>query len=377
MRSRLPRQASPRQGRESDPRKAPTVTALRILFVGGDMSPFLTTRARRDALIELGQTVETIAPADFMRSDARWLNALSFWTLLTPRIFAFNRAILATAERMQAQVVWIEKGIEVFPRTLRALRRDAARVLVYHNTDDWKARTPLHRLHWRFLLRGLRLYHVHITSNLHNVKEFQALGLPHVYHMELAANPAFPQPTPVPEAERRALGAPVGFIGHWEPTTERTLRKVAEADFDLKIYGGGWQRADRSGALGRAVQGRLVLGLEYMRAIQSFDVNLGIVSKWNRNDTASRTFQIPALGAFLLHERNEVVSRLFREGVEAEFFGSDDELVAKCRHYLARPEERRRIAEAGRRRCLESGYFETDRVREVLPALESLVARAR
>jgi hypothetical protein len=353
------------------------VTSLRILFVSGDMSPFLTTRARLDAFLGLGQTVETVEPRDFVRSDARWLNALSFWTLLTPRVFAFNRGILEAAERLRAQVVWIEKGTEVFPRTLLALRRDPARVLVYHNTDDWKAKTPLHRLHWRFLLRGLRHYHLHITSNLHNVKEFQELGLPHVRHMELAANPAFPEPTPVPEAERRVLGAAVGFIGHWEPTTERTLRRVAEAGLDLKIYGGGWQRADLSGPLGRAVQGRLVLGLEYMRAIQSFDVNLGIVSKWNRNHTASRTFQIPALGAFLLHERNEVVSRLFREGVEAGFFGSDDELLEKCRHYLARPEERRRIAEAGRRRCLESGYFETDRVREVLPVLESMLASAR
>jgi hypothetical protein len=84
------------------------VTSLRILFVGGDMSPFLTTRARRDALLALGQTVETVAPRDFVRRDARWLNALSFWTLLTPRIFAFNRALLAAAERMHAQVVWIE-----------------------------------------------------------------------------------------------------------------------------------------------------------------------------------------------------------------------------------------------------------------------------
>jgi hypothetical protein len=89
---------------------------------------------------------------------------------------------------------------------------------------------------------------------------------------------------------------------------------------------------------------------------RSFDVNLGIVSKWNRNHTASRTFQIPALGAFLLHERNELVTRYFAEGVEAEFFDSDDELLEKCRHYLAHPDERARIAAAGRQRCIDSGY---------------------
>jgi hypothetical protein len=353
------------------------VPPLRILFVSADLDPFLTTRARRDAFLALGQSLECVTSEDFAGLDSRWLKRLSFWTLLTPRIFAFNRAILEAAERTRAQVVWIEKGTEVFPRTLRALRRDPSRILVYHNTDDWKARIRLQQLHWRFLLRGLRLYHVHFTSNLHNVKEFRDLGLPSVHHMELAANPVFPEPEPVPEAVRAALGAEVGFIGHWEQTTERMLRRVADAGLALKIYGAGWQRADLSGALGRAVQGRPVVGLEYMRAILSLDVNVGIVSKWNRNHTASRSFQIPALGGFLLHERNEVVTQLFREGVEAEFFGSDDELVEKCRYYVAHPDQRRRIAQAGRARCLASGYFETDRVRDVLPLLERMLAARR
>jgi spore maturation protein CgeB len=47
------------------------------------------------------------------------------------------------------------------------------------------------------------------------------------------------------------------------------------------------------------------------------------------------------------------------------------------RYYLDHPDERRAIAAAGRRRCLESGYFETDRVRDILPALEALVRQHR
>lgn len=348
--------------------------AIRILFIG-DTSPYLTTAARRDAFLELGYPLEAVDQRA-VRSGSRLLDLLAITTLRTPRVFSFNRAVLEAARRFRPDLVWIEKGTFVFPSTLRALRRQGPMALVYHNTDDWKARTRFKSLHWRYLLRSLPEYDAHITSNRHNVEEFRALGFPHVHHMELAANPTIQHPEEISDERRRSLGAPVGFIGHWEPETERMLLHLVRNGIELKIYGGGWGDARHRDELREAVQDRLVWGPEYAEAILSFEVNLGIVSTWNRNDTASRSFQIPALGAFLLHQRNELMTRYFREGQEAAFFGSDDELLEKCLHYLDHPEERRRVAEAGRRRCVESGYFEVDRVRELVPLLEEVV-RAR
>jgi hypothetical protein len=348
---------------------------FRILFIG-DMTPYLTTAARHDAFLELGLTLETIDPTPLVRPHGVLAWALTYRTLLTPGVFEFNRRILDRAAHFQPDVVWIEKGSFVFPRTMRRLKRASGAILVYHNTDDWKLTGFVHAMHWRFLRRSLRSYDIHITSNLHNAKEFQEAGLPLVVHMELAANSALQNPGHLSEGERKAVGAPVGFIGHWEPATERSLLYLVRNDVPLKIYGGGWENSGASEELRAVVQNRFVWGPEYARAIASIDVNLGIVSKWNRSHTASRTFQIPALGAFLLHERNEVVSRYFKEGIEAEFFGSDEELLEKCRYYLNAPEDRHRVAEAGRRRCVESGYFETDRVRDVLPILEAQL-RAR
>jgi len=338
----------------------------RILFVG-DLTPYLTTAARRDALLELGYEIESIDQTPFIQ---RRFSALTYRTLLTPAVFALNREITQRAANFRPDVAWLEKGTFIFPRTIRRLRQDPRLLLVYHNTDDWRLRGGMHSVHWRFLRRTIADYDLHITSNLWNVEEFREAGFRRVVHMELAANHALRDPGLVPESERAALGGPVGFIGHWEPVTERRILHLVRNGIPTKVYGGSWDDAQARGELSGALQYRFVNGEEYARAIVSFDINLGIVSKWNRNHTASRTFQIPALGGFLLHERNDVVTKFFEEGVEAEFFDSDDELLEKCRHYLAHPDERRRIAEAGRRRCIESGYFELDRVREILPVLE-------
>ena len=349
---------------------------FRILFVG-EQTPYLTTAARRDALIELGFPLESIDPGRFLAGGS-WSSALSHRTLLTPGVFAFNREVLRRAASFRPDVLWLEKATYLFPRTFQRLRRDRNLLFVYHNTDDWRLKVNLvHRLHWRFLRRTIRDYDLHITSNLWNVDEFRRAGFQRVVHMELASNPAVRHPGEISDAQRRELGGPVGFIGHWEPVTERRLLHLLRHGVPVKIYGGAWDDAVAASELGEAVQHRFVRGDEYARAICSFDINIGIVSTWNRNHTASRTFQIPALGAFLMHERNEVVTQYFKEGVEAEFFESDDELLEKCRYYLAHPEERRRIAEAGRRRCVESGYSEPDRVRDILPALDEAMRAKR
>jgi hypothetical protein len=205
----------------------------RILFVG-DLTPYLTTAARRDALLELGFEIESIDQVPFIRDG--FSPALAYRTLLTPSVFALNREIARRAERFRPDIAWLEKGTFIFPRTIRRLRRDPRMLLVYHNTDDWRLRGTLHDLHWRFLRRTITDYDLHITSNLWNVDEFRAAGFPRVVHMELAANPALRDPGAIPGAERAALGGPVGFVGHWEPVTERRiLHLVRHGDRDQGV----------------------------------------------------------------------------------------------------------------------------------------------
>jgi spore maturation protein CgeB len=73
----------------------------------------------------------------------------------------------------------------------------------------------------------------------------------------------------------------------------------------------------------------------------------------------------------MLGERTEEHLDLFREGVEAEFFSSNDELSDKVRYYLAHPEQRLRIAAAGRERCLKDGYSYSDRLRSILETVRT------
>jgi spore maturation protein CgeB len=74
----------------------------------------------------------------------------------------------------------------------------------------------------------------------------------------------------------------------------------------------------------------------------------------------------------MLAERTDEHRRLFREGIEAEFFEGFGELVEKCRYYLDHDAERVRIAERGHRRCIFGGYSYEGRLLTVLDHVQNI-----
>ena len=164
------------------------------------------------------------------------------------------------------------------------------------------------------------------------------------------------------DATRTLLGSDVTFIGHWEPTTETHILSLREAGFQVRVWGGGWYRA-RDRQLRATTES---YGEDYVKTLAAAKICLCFLSKWNRNQSAGRTFEIPAIGGFLLAERTADHVGYYAEGREAEFFAGRDELLGKARFYLDHTDRREAIAAAGHHRCLTSKYTHRDRVRQIL-----------
>src|SRR6266542_6306175 len=94
----------------------------------------------------------------------------------------------------------------------------------------------------------------------------------------------------------------------------------------------------------------------HMLTLAAARVSLCFLSKINRNECCGRTFEIPAIGGFLLAERTPEQTSYFAPEKEAVFFDSEQELVEKARHFVGHDFEREAIARAGHDRCRRSPY---------------------
>jgi spore maturation protein CgeB len=193
------------------------------------------------------------------------------------------------------------------------------------------------------------------------------MGAKDVLFVDNAFDPATHRPIALSPRDRQRHAADVGFVGAYEEERADAMYRLAEAGIPVTVRGPDWRRFRRSHRLLR-VHETFLEDDAYPRAVCATKINLGFLRKMNRDLQTTRSVEIPACRAFLLAERTSEHERLFEEGKQAEYFASFDELLAKCRHYLAHDDERREIAEAGYRRA-HASYTTTHLVTAILERL--------
>jgi spore maturation protein CgeB len=353
------------------------ISGLRILFVA-DLNAYSRGLGRLRALHDLEVQATDLSHTAMGGSESGFAK-ISFldrvlWKLgIEKDKTRINRSLLDAAKVSAPHIVWIEKGNMIRPSTLKRLRRIApdARLASYSEDDMFLAHNRT-----RAYVAGLPHYDYVFTTKAPNVdaSELPSLGARRVIAVDKAYDPHMHCPVAVSEADIRRYGADVGFVGTYEEARARSLAYLAANGIEVRVWGNGWE-AWNDRPPGLMIEGRAVVNTEreqaYTKSLCATRINLGFLRKLNRDTQTDRTMEIPACGAFMLAERSDDHLRLFEEGREAAFFASDDELLEKVRYYLAHEDERAAIARAGRQKCLDAGYSETDRMRLMIDKCRS------
>lgn len=337
---------------------------VRILYIG-QLWQGGTCLERMRLLERLGCQIVPFDTTPWIAGGSRWGRSLAHrmnWGFPLKRL---NHALIAFTQTLRDVThIWIDKGRWIYPSTVRFLKEQTGSICVHYTPDP----QLLHHRS-RHFNAAIPLYDLLVTTKPFEVASYKSSGAKEVLVVLQGYDDRFVPCTPSAETQAE-LGSDVCFVGHCERHYARQLRIVGKATERLKIWGPQWRRYSRFHLWARrSVAGDGIWGARYPLALASSRIALGLLSKRIPETTTTRSFEIPATGVLLLAERTEEHQTLFREGVEADFFGSEQELREKILFYLRHDDARSKIAAAGRERCLKSGYHSRDQLQRVLRCL--------
>lgn len=298
-----------------------------------------------------------------------------------PSIRRLNEDLIYEAEQIRPELLFVYRGTHVFPKTLRTIRTvvPSAVIAGYCNDDPFSPTASKHM--WRHWLRSVPEYDIVFAYRHANVEQFLRAGARRAALLRSWFIPEWMRPVTLTAEEEERYRSDVTFIGHYEADGRvEMLKAIVDRRIGLRLFGpgkregsGDWDRAVGAFAQMRhLVPVRAVWNEDYNRALCGAKIALCFLSKLNRDTYTRRCFEIPASGTLMLSEYTPDLATLFKEGVEAEFFRSEAELVEKVEYYLANEDARTRVADAGRRRVIADGHDVVSRMREMLSHIETL-----
>jgi spore maturation protein CgeB len=321
---------------------------LKILLVGAMQAQDIEF-AYKTAFERLGCDVIAIDPQNYY--SVGFLNRVLNKILnlfKAKRVFwgvdSLNQKVLEVANKINPHIVFWGKPIFIKYKTVVDLQKTGAKVFAWYPDDIFNFRNVTADMY-----KSISLFDCNFAPRIFAINEFLEIGARRVEFLPFAANTDLYYREKVSDEEKEKLGADIVFIGnYYENYRAEILEKLCESGYNLKVYGNRWKKFKKGKCLQvKALMFRPAERNEYRKVMNSSKIALAFLSHMNRDQHSHRGFEITACGTFLLHERGEEELMFFKEGVEAEYFSSFEELVEKIDYYLAHEEERKKIAEAG------------------------------
>jgi len=270
----------------------------------------------------------------------------------------------------ETDVVWLDAADMIRGDTLaEAKRRNPALAVVWYSEDDMMNR----RLRTKWLESAIPHIDLWVTTKSFNTApdEVPSLGVRQMLFVNNSYDPNLHRPVQMTDDDVARYGAPVSFIGTFEAPRAKSVLHLARAGYDVRVWGNGWESMKNAHAHLR-IEGRPAYNDEFAKVVAASNINLCFLRHANRDLQTCRSIEISGCGGFMAHEANTEIMALFRDGQEAVYFTSDDELTAICAVWMGRRDERRKIGLAANARVDELSMDHASNATRILNELVSL-----
>jgi len=331
-----------------------------ILFLGANGG---NAFKRAQALKRLGHEVLPIDPYSLFPFK-NFIGKLIYYAGAPLIEYYLKKKLEPIIENESFDVTFVDNGELIGRNILSVLRKVSSIIINYNNDDPFGTRD---KNKWRLYLEAVPFYDLLAVVRSVNVPEAYTRGAKKVLQVYMAVD-ELDGPREITAQDRNRLSHEVLFIGTWMPERGSFLAELIKAGLPLAIYGNDWHKAPEWPTLRTIWQGPAIYGDDYIKAIQLAKISLGLLSKGNRDEHTTRTFEIPYCGGLFCAERTSEHLQLYQEDVEAVYWRDVTECIEKCKKLLENEDKRRDIAEKGRIRCLRNGIFNESNLKKMLEA---------
>jgi spore maturation protein CgeB len=278
------------------------------------------------------------------RLDGWWLNK---------RLYGFTK-------KHRPDVFIEEGGTRIAAATVAAIGRLGTRTVLW-TTDAPTDFGPI--------AESAGAYHTVLCSGSEAIDLLDRKGAKCAGLLPYACDPDEHKATELDESEKRRWGADVAFVGSYYPNRRSMLSSLGS--LDLGIWGSGWHNLSPEDPLRSRVRGLHMRTEEWVKVYSASRIAVAVHYQDGStpcHQVSPKVFEAMACGIMVLVDDQKDVFRLFEDGRHLVRFRNAEELKAKASYYLSHPEERRRIASAGREEVLAKHTYR-HRVRQLVGLL--------
>jgi spore maturation protein CgeB len=270
-----------------------------------------------------------------------------------------NRKLLTMAKSVKPDIAIITGGNRIAAETIRHFKRLGIATVLW-TTDPPRQFEPL--------ITMALSYDAIFCQGTEAIELLDRAGIGGAQWLPMACDPSYHHPVECTAEDEKTYGSDIVFVGSYYPNRAALFEKLV--DFDLAIWGPGWDALDHNSPLCRCIRGAHTTPAEWLKIYSSSKIVLATHYQDPENrfpvyQASPRIFEVLACRAFLICDDQKDVFSLFKDGIDLVRFLDAADLDNKIRYYLAHSEERNAIADQGRKAVLARHTYQ-DRIKELL-----------
>lgn len=292
---------------------------MRIVLIGSNYEWSIENKFIRH-LQKLGYTVELLPAQNWFYEFyyRSFINKLLYRLGFSSVIKTINNRLLHDVKRFNPNIIWVFKGMEVLPKTLKIWKNKNIK-LVNYNPDNPFVFTGKGSGN-KNITNSINLFDIHLSYDHQVLKELKTRGLECAF---------FPFAVDINHVQFNEELKPIdklAFVGNPDKQRVAFINELAQLSVPLVVFGNNWANFKLDDSI--EINGPVDVS-QFQDIARNYRAMLNIMRIHNPDSHNMRSLEIPGFGGIQLATRTKDHQSFFEENKEIFLFDNASEAQKK------------------------------------------------